>query len=71
VKKKIFFEEVRKDELVLDDRMWMIRSSSNRKTLKSSGSQWCLRCWDRKQRKRDIKLVIERGKDDRDNQLID
>ncbi len=28
-------------------------------------------CWDRKQRERDIKLVIERDKDDRDNQLID
>ncbi len=26
---------------LLDDRMWMIRSSSNRKTLKSSDSQWC------------------------------
>ncbi len=28
-------------------------------------------CWDRKQRKQDIKLVIKRDKDDKNNQLIE
>ncbi len=40
-KKNFFFDEARKNELVLDDRMWMIWSSSNQKTLRSSDSQWC------------------------------